>query len=1290
MNTFRLILRRTRTLFWTALSILIIAAAAVVGTGKLLMPYSQHYQPELEAWLSAEFGQEVRLESFTGDWEAFGPRLALRGLTFSGRGAAAGEVAISEAALDLKPMNAFLPGRALYQFLVIGADFQLVRTREGAFELSGLGVSGWSADSSNSTLRNLKGIGELVLEDSSLEYVDERNGVSLKLADIDARVQLDDAAISLQLQASFTEPADDQVFGDVEATALLRLGDSAGLAEARWQLSLGDLALASIHGRVPQVSLLPREGWVNARLWGEWSPGQPVGVRGVVDLRNGLLEQGQHSIVLRRVNSRLAWTLTGADDWRLDFSDLQVDDGEQSWAVPSLAVARDTSKDLGLWVSADFLPVAPSARMARKLYVMSGKDWPDHWPGSAEGRLTDFSLVMDAAWQVRQLSATGRQLGIAAFGRWPAVHGVDGEFQLASNTGTFRVQAHRLGIDWPGMFRQPLEFSLPPCSGELTRPAHWQLALQGCSAVNETLALNGDITMVLNGGRPAVDINLQFPRGRIGELGDYWPQRLLKPPVLGWLRRSLEDGEVTDGRLLIHGDLDDWPFRGGEGRLEGFARVERGAMTYLPAWPKVEDVTAAIRFIGTSLDIEGRIGATGGVAVNSVTARIPDLKAPLLTVEYQAAAGLDEMLAYVVRSPLQNTVGADLSGFELDGAAATSGLIAIPLGRVPGALSLAGDLLLEGNGFRDISSGISLASITGNVRYTHEDLVGAGLAGLYQDQPVTLSLAAGKKTEHRFRADMRGRFALEQLLPATAFASAQAARITGTTDWDVAVILPHSDGPQPAHLVLAVASDLAGIELDYPPPLKKSDWERWPLTAQVPLQGPHRVLELDVADRLRISLDLEQSEVEDAAGMLQQESAPVMPAAASAGIRRLLVQFEGGPAELPGPGLIRIGGRMPVLDLDGWIDIIRAEQGRGAGLGGLALEPLDLLADELRLLGRRFDEVAMHIAAERGDISVRFGARDIDGQVVFTPGSDSGNGSLSAEFNRLVLAKATSNAVEKQSDPASLPELHLYARSFRYGDVEMGATRIEAFPQANGFHFEKVEAESAALSLRATGDWTVTDGVTRSDFNIVITAESLGQLLTSMAINSALEGGQTVFHFDAWWPGSPAAFALARLNGEVDFSVSRGQISNAGAGTGRLLGLLSIQALPRRLALDFRDVFDTGFNFDEASGTFRMENGTAVTDDVVLSSSSARIQLSGSTNLVAQRYDQLMTIQPGVGNTLPVIGALAGGPGGAAAGLALQGLLHKQLGEATQFQYTITGSWDEPMIEPVVKSAIDG
>ena len=55
--------------------------------------------------------------------------------------------------------------------------------------------------------------------------------------------------------------------------------------------------------------------------------------------------------------------------------------------------------------------------------------------------------------------------------------------------------------------------------------------------------------------------------------------------------------------------------------------------------------------------------------------------------------------------------------------------------------------------------------------------------------------------------------------------------------------------------------------------------------------------------------------------------------------------------------------------------------------------------------------------------------------------------------------------------------------------------------------------------------------------------------------------------------------------------------------------------------------------------------------------------------------------------TLPVIGAIAGGPIGAAAGIALQAILRDALGEAAEARYTIRGPWEDALIEPVDKQS---
>jgi uncharacterized protein YhdP len=97
----------------------------------------------------------------------------------------------------------------------------------------------------------------------------------------------------------------------------------------------------------------------------------------------------------------------------------------------------------------------------------------------------------------------------------------------------------------------------------------------------------------------------------------------------------------------------------------------------------------------------------------------------------------------------------------------------------------------------------------------------------------------------------------------------------------------------------------------------------------------------------------------------------------------------------------------------------------------------------------------------------------------------------------------------------------------------------------------------------------------------------------------------------------------------------------------------------------------------------QLENGNSHTNDLILKSTAAEIAITGSTDLGAKIFNYDVTVRPGVSKALPVIGAIAGGPVGAAAGLALLALLRDSLGEAAEARYTIRGPWSDPVIEPV-------
>ena len=373
MAALRTILRRAKTLLWTALSILIVVAAVVMGIGELLMPYSDRYQPQLEAWLSEEFGRPVALERFEGEWAPFGPRLALQGMTLlpAEPGGPGGEVAIESAALDIKPLNLLLPGRPLYNFRVIGAQFELTRDASGRFTLSGFGVTR-RGDAQGSALRELARVGEVALEDSRLVYRDEQNGIRLSLSDIEGRLQLDQEELSSEVRARLFDERSGLVYGEVEATVFLTLGEDQQLRSARWQATTRELMLAALQGRLPSNPFLPLTGWRNAEVWGGWSTAEGHRIQGVTDLKEARLVNDFQDLWLERVNTRFRWQSTSGKQWSLDFSDFLYDDGDQSWVAPSLSLARHTADNLGLWISADRLPLGVPLRLARNIMSMYG------------------------------------------------------------------------------------------------------------------------------------------------------------------------------------------------------------------------------------------------------------------------------------------------------------------------------------------------------------------------------------------------------------------------------------------------------------------------------------------------------------------------------------------------------------------------------------------------------------------------------------------------------------------------------------------------------------------------------------------------------------------------------------------------------------------------------------------------------------------------------------------------------------------------------------------------------
>jgi uncharacterized protein YhdP len=281
-------------------------------------------------------------------------------------------------------------------------------------------------------------------------------------------------------------------------------------------------------------------------------------------------------------------------------------------------------------------------------------------------------------------------------------------------------------------------------------------------------------------------------------------------------------------------------------------------------------------------------------------------------------------------------------------------------------------------------------------------------------------------------------------------------------------------------------------------------------------------------------------------------------------------------------------------------------------------------------------------------------------------------------------------------DPALLPALDIRARSFEYGEMDLGSLALAATPTSDGISVNRFEISKADMSIEGSGEWTRRNDVDESRFRIGLRAEKIDSMLQTFGYNvTSIRKGETTLNIDAAWTGAPSEFALAKLNGSIDMRVRKGQLLDVNPKAGRLFGLLSIQALPRRLMLDFSDLFGKGMAFDAIEGTFQIEDGNAYTNDLFMEGPSASVSVTGRTGLAEQDYDQVVTVMPRVSGTLPVAGAIFGPVGvGVGTVLYLAGKLfasaHDGIDSLLRFQYTVTGSWDDPVVEKFETAAEAG
>ncbi|MFM8812660.1 MAG: YhdP family protein, partial [Methylophilaceae bacterium] len=272
--------------------------------------------------------------------------------------------------------------------------------------------------------------------------------------------------------------------------------------------------------------------------------------------------------------------------------------------------------------------------------------------------------------------------------------------------------------------------------------------------------------------------------------------------------------------------------------------------------------------------------------------------------------------------------------------------------------------------------------------------------------------------------------------------------------------------------------------------------------------------------------------------------------------------------------------------------------------------------------------------------------------------------------------KKTHDKTIKQLD-IRYPDLEINAENFEVNKKKFGRLELSAKEQNGNWMIQKLALKNPDGIITATGQWSnwKTQQNTQMNFNWQIS--DIGKTFKRLNLGDTIKGGTAQLNGQLRWAGSPHEFDIPNLAGNVQVEANKGQILKIEPGVGRLFSVLSLQNLPRRLTLDFKDLFSSGFVFDKISADISVNRGIMRSDNFKMEGPTAGVEIKGETDLDKETQHLFVKVKPYITDTLS-LAAFAGGPAVGAAAYIAQKVLKNPLDKIAESEYEIVGTWSNP------------
>ncbi|WP_293641399.1 YhdP family protein [Polaromonas sp.] len=829
-----------------------------------------------------------------------------------------------------------------------------------------------------------------------------------------------------------------------------------------------------------------------------------------------------------------------------------------------------------------------------------------------------------------------------------------------------------------------------------------------------------------------LDLQGTLSRGNGTKVHRYLPL-VLPEPVRHYVRDAVVQGEVSDVKFKVLGAVRLIPFvNPAQGDFRVSAKVHNGHFAYVPKflqppgaapWPALTELNGELVFNRAALEVNGvsgKVDRLPGLQLVKGAARIPDLThGATVEVSTDIKGLLSDALGFVNTSPLAGMTNQALAKTVASGIGDYRFHLILPIHSIDKS-RVEGTVTLPGNDLQFAPATPQLTKVKGVVTVSERGFTVSGAQGRLLGGEIRFdggtrapsrTPAGNPDTETGVAFKAQGTVTAEGLRQAKdmGFVARMAQNASGSAAYSASL------GFRRGVSELVVVSSLQGMALNLPAPLSKT------AEAVLPLRFENALLPASMSPGQTLQDQLSLSIGRVASLRYVRDVSGSEPRVIRGGIGIGLEPGETGPVQVTGVGA---NINLARVDLDAWGKILAdapsgnvleaAPVSSAAASLGYVPSVMAVRAKELIVGGRRLSNVVVGGSRDGLNWRANIDATELDGYIEFPQPGGVGADRVYARLSRLSLAPSTASDVEAllNEQPASIPALDIVVEDMELRGKKLGRIEIEAVNRGGSavagggireWRLNKFNMILPEAMLTATGNWVALNPQAstvkaaaggpriphgpserrRTEMNFKLDIADSGQLLKRFGMGELIRRGKGKLEGQVAWIGSPLSLDYPTLSGQFNVNLESGQFVKADPGIAKLLGVLSLQSLPRRLALDFRDVFSEGFAFDFVRGDVTINQGLARTNNLQMSGVNAAVLMDGSADIARETQNIKVIVVPEINAGTASLIATVINPAIGLGSFLAQMFLRRPLMEAATQEFHIDGTWTDPKITKV-------